>query len=343
MKNDIDAISSYYKIIKTFIEKGCSFNVPIDDDGNTPLMFFMMLEDWNTIIYILLKCKDLDLSIPNKYGISCSLLCSKLIRNEHSNQSKIMIDGLMDLFSHHRTFDMYYRDQNGNNIMLYYMLYNQEDGFLRLLDLNNNFICQINDKKEYPLIVATKLRRRNIVKYLVRKRADVNRQDEFGNTPLHYAVEIGDKYLADLLCFYHCDIDIKNNEGKSPVDLAIESSDIEMMKLLKKPILPDEILKEEENKELIIDKYIGIKRKYEDYYFSSINLIQPNYKPTDSDEFSKKSQNAARYIYKVVTDEGYVCAPYSLFVDTPTMIRVIKDEINAMKNAALTTFLLMLI
>ncbi|OUM69651.1 hypothetical protein PIROE2DRAFT_26292, partial [Piromyces sp. E2] len=74
------------------------------------------------------------------------------------------------------------------------------------------------------LIIATKLGRRMIVKYLIRKNANINYQDEFGNTSLHYAIEIGDKYIIDILSFYHCDINLKNKEGKSPLDLAIETS-----------------------------------------------------------------------------------------------------------------------
>jgi ankyrin repeat protein len=47
----------------------------------------------------------------------------------------------------------------------------------------------------------------------------VNEKDNQGNTPLHYAVKNGHKELVDLLLDHSADIDVKNHQQKTPLDL----------------------------------------------------------------------------------------------------------------------------
>lgn len=49
-------------------ELGCDFNAPIDEEGNTPLMFFLKMGDNCSVYYILKNVENLDLSKKNKYG-----------------------------------------------------------------------------------------------------------------------------------------------------------------------------------------------------------------------------------------------------------------------------------
>jgi len=44
-KLDMDKILSYIKVILVLVQKKVSLNISIDEEGNTPMMFFLMIED----------------------------------------------------------------------------------------------------------------------------------------------------------------------------------------------------------------------------------------------------------------------------------------------------------
>jgi len=82
---------SNYLMFKNFastltelVELGCNFNVTIDEDGNTPLIYFLLTEEYVCANYILSKCR-IDLSPKNKYGTSASLLSLYLNDNLFEN------------------------------------------------------------------------------------------------------------------------------------------------------------------------------------------------------------------------------------------------------------------
>lgn len=58
-------------------------------------------------------------------------------------------------------------------------------------------------------------------------------QNQDGNTMLHLASQNGFHSTANLLLHYGIDISPKNNDGKTPLDIAIETKDAEMKQLLK--------------------------------------------------------------------------------------------------------------
>jgi len=65
----------YANTFKTLIEFKCDFNVPVDDDGNTPIMVFLMMKDYVTCKYLLKKYGPaIDLSKKNYNGINASYL-----------------------------------------------------------------------------------------------------------------------------------------------------------------------------------------------------------------------------------------------------------------------------
>jgi len=66
--------SDYYQTLIELVELGCNFNVPVDEDGNTAIMVFIMVQDFNSLNYVLKYGNDLDLSIQNYFGDdACSL------------------------------------------------------------------------------------------------------------------------------------------------------------------------------------------------------------------------------------------------------------------------------
>jgi len=65
---------NYARTINTLIDIGCDFNCTVDGDGNTPLMFFLMVKDYISAYNLLLYCKNMDISKCNKYGVNASYL-----------------------------------------------------------------------------------------------------------------------------------------------------------------------------------------------------------------------------------------------------------------------------
>ncbi len=61
----------------------------------------------------------------------------------------------------------------------------------------------------------------------------MNAKDESGDTPLHLASLYGHEEVAGLLVEAGADPNIKNNIGKSPLDLAVESGVQEAIDSLK--------------------------------------------------------------------------------------------------------------
>jgi len=92
------------------------------------------------------------------------------------------------------------------------------------------------------LLVSVDSHQKEYIKLLVSNGIDINSQDNDGNTALHY---LFNKVLANKMYIPTCkeiakplleegaDPHIRNNEGKSPMDLAVESGENELINLLK--------------------------------------------------------------------------------------------------------------
>jgi len=115
------SFSSKYNYVNTknygltmlnLISLGCNFNVPVDKDGNTAIMVFLMMKDYITTKYLLDKCK-IDLSIKNKYGMNASYLSlfideevfNSLEYNKTRNASIISYKALKKAIKDNSTFD----------------------------------------------------------------------------------------------------------------------------------------------------------------------------------------------------------------------------------------------
>lgn len=59
-----------------------------------------------------------------------------------------------------------------------------------------------------------------IVEYLLDKGVNVNIKNNDGDTPLHLAVKLNDFAVTKLLLDYHAKIDVVNNKNETPVDYA---------------------------------------------------------------------------------------------------------------------------
>ncbi len=72
-----------------------------------------------------------------------------------------------------------------------------------------------------------------IIDYLISKGADVNKANQIGWTPLHYAVIRGDINLIEFLISKGAKM-YKNNNGKTPLDIALKMNKIGIANYLKK-------------------------------------------------------------------------------------------------------------
>jgi len=313
-----ELIYRYFSIIKVLVDKNVNFNVIIDNEGNTPIMYFIMIEDWNTMAYLLLNSKNIDLSIQNINGESASSLCIKLEPNKTSEQSGINVNYLIDLFIHHPTFDSRYVDKYGNNLLMYCISMYYMDTALNLLKTYKFLAGHMNENEENALIIATKLGYRNILRPLLNSgNININLQDCDEKCALHYAVDLNDYYFADVLALYQADITLKDKEGISPFDIACNSQDEIMKNFLLHPIVPYEFNKLEKNKgkftlfkKNIADDFRDIKvitrDKYKEKYGSLEGHLKrfSKYKPLNASEIVIQMQRKALKTYFVIYSYG---------------------------------------
>jgi len=83
-KNE-DICDKYYHTIVEFVELGCNFNIPVDYDGNTAIMVFIIVKDYTSLQYVLKHGKDIDLSIKNYNGEDAEYLLHKQQSNYQRN------------------------------------------------------------------------------------------------------------------------------------------------------------------------------------------------------------------------------------------------------------------
>jgi len=117
-----DYIIPYFKIIMILVQMDCDFNITIDEEGNTPLMFFIMIENIYTVHYIVTFCRNLNVSIKNKKGESAFSLSLKL-----QNQS------LIEILMNHQSFDFSFFDSNNNNLLMLYSIVNNTEIIKKIL------------------------------------------------------------------------------------------------------------------------------------------------------------------------------------------------------------------
>jgi len=112
----------YAETLQTLIECHCDFNVPVDDDGNTPMMVLLMMKDYVSCQYLLSKYSDgIDLSKENYHGINASYLSlfitnevfDELYSSDYVYKDKFSSCDLKNLFMNNKSFDKKYLE-NGD-------------------------------------------------------------------------------------------------------------------------------------------------------------------------------------------------------------------------------------
>lgn len=106
---------------------------------------------------------------------------------------------------------------------------------------------------ESPLIMCAKLCSDGVAKEIfMNKMNNINQKDDNGNTALHYAVELNDYFMTNLLAYNKADPNIKNNDGVTPKDLAKKDKDL--LKYITSPLLSYDFSKKMKSKSLFKKK-----------------------------------------------------------------------------------------
>jgi len=299
----------------------CDFNAPIDKEGNTPIMFFIMVGDYFASTLLLEKCKNLDLSIKNEHGISASYLLFWTDADEKTFRQKLFF---------HETFDNDYVDNDNNNLIMHFLARGQLNEEYTIALQKRRVKNHVNNKKENEIIIATKLG------LLTDERLfdgnDVNQQDFSGNTALHYAIKLKDKYVINMLAYHKADPNIKNEQGLSAFDMANEMEDSSIIEILKNPMKPVDMAKElkkedkkKNSKEEKLDKKLD---NYVKQY--QINNYKPEYEYLIKNKVRSYSRtNISKFALKTLC-EIYLCLYKT---EAPNVLVSARTEYEIQKTA----------
>jgi len=337
---DMESVIPYIKIIKVLADKNVNLDISIDEEGNTPMMFFSMIEDWNTLSYIIYNSKNFNLSLKNKKGESVGSILMKQKPTMASYYSSMNIKNLIRCIFSHPSFDPACCDNAGNNVLMDYIINSPIDiDYRGTLKSHKEFLTHVNQHEENLLIVAVKFGRHDLIRYIINAEGcNINHQDSLGNTALHYAVMLNDYFIVNCLAYYHADINIKNKEGKSPINLVNESGDTTMKKFILKPCNSHDFqnIKDRSQSKSIFsfgEKHKfrelneNLRNKYQEFHREEIRYskeelkYQPNRTPKHDTEYYSKVFK----VYFTFDIESYKSG--DIYVD-PKLRELLNIEIN---------------
>lgn len=220
----MSSMFDYNRMFNALINHNCNFNSPVDKDENTGFMALMLLPDMNTVVSKIFT--RIELSKANLYGENASSLCVK------QNLTQ-----LFNILKNQPSFDVNYRDKETGNTLMLLAAISQPTVLEQLIKMNKEGakLQDTNLRNENALIIATKSGCIEAVKILLKYKIDVDHQDLLGNTALHYAVELNDSYVTALLIGKKANPSIRNNEGKSALDLAKKLGNTEVLQAIDHP------------------------------------------------------------------------------------------------------------
>jgi len=269
-------------IIKLLIEHGSDPNLPIDERGNSILMYLIMKDDFNMIKFLLKVSKTVNLNQRNHLGYTAFAYALKCNNFE-----------IIDYFINNKFVDLHSEDDYGNDMIMYSTCgqsgLNIEHYKNMIKSLDDETINHRNHNQETYLIMAAKVNRERFIDILLERGVQVNLQDAEGNTALHYAAVQGNTGTIKKLLKYQAKLEITNNKNETPLMVACRFEQREAMALLMEngalPFFIDNAIykekktfdfKNDQNEyiDLMISHYAAQSEPIPGKYMNTANLIQ---------------------------------------------------------------------
>lgn len=198
-------VTWYYDLAKLYIEKGT--NIYHKDKEGDGVLFYALMNDNYELIKYIIKIDNKIINFIDNVGYN------SLIWYSATGFGNVNI---ADLLIRHG-IDVNYSNYKGINSLIANIL-------------NRKCNRSVYGGKIYNLNQNIKY-----INYLINKGININHIDIKSNTALHYAVVLNrEKELIKLLLDNGAKVDIKNIQGKTPIDIAIEKGRKDIVDLLKK-------------------------------------------------------------------------------------------------------------
>jgi uncharacterized protein len=149
---------------------------------------------------------------------------------------EVRFGSLEKYYSFIDSIDINILNERGGNLLHDAISYKKKEIALDLIAKGIN-VNQQGNKGMTPLQHALELKDYDVVYAIIEAGADVNIRDSYGNNSLWTAViNAGDYGLVKLILEKGGDALTKNKAGRSPLDLANQIGDEQLIKLLKSPM-----------------------------------------------------------------------------------------------------------
>ena len=185
----------------------------------------------------ILENKNIDLSKFFEDKTKNSLLVSSVYYNL-TEISIYLIDYFRNKFNEKNSFTKFLdylnlRNIKGYDALLYSAYRGNYEIFMKLMDnganLNSNNINGLN-----VLHLSVQGNRLNIITTLMEKYIfDINKQDNQGNSALHWAVYFNNQQSIDYLLYYNININIIDNDNCTAMDIAIKRENEDLIEKIK--------------------------------------------------------------------------------------------------------------
>ncbi len=216
------AQENHIEMMRVMLNKGTDINIAEDSEkmsGTTPLEIACIYG--NVEMVKLLKEHGADDSIKSIMGNTAAHYAVKEIESyiKVNAEKRAEIVELLD------NIDIPRDDGKTPLILLqtYYMNFNAVNLITPILIDKGADVNHADNDGNTALIIHTDMHcSRDIVKEFIRAGANLNAKNKTGNTALHYALRNGNTDVARLLIKKGADYEIANNDGITPVDIAVE-------------------------------------------------------------------------------------------------------------------------
>lgn len=206
--------AAYYNrtdILPLLLENGFNINEQ-DNEGNTPLNLAAENESIEACEYLLEM--NADLQIQNKWGTTCLHKAFKF-RNENLIYLFLNCPDIISIQDINGETPLHIAVKQHSSSILYdrdYLI----SGDIDIQDKTGSTVLhRLTEKKIFTDDDA------NLLQMLILNKADINKQNALGQTPLHSAVKANNPEAVEILLNNFADTEILDNFGRTATDLAI--------------------------------------------------------------------------------------------------------------------------